>query len=58
MLRNSFFHKKAVGESGAPSLLQRQKCGFAKSDVSKVLYPSIGKITNRLVAIGTVAVEI
>ena len=58
MLRNNFFHKKTVEESGTPSLLQREKCGFAKSDVSKVLYPSKGKITNRLVVAGTVVVEI
>ena len=57
MLRNNFLHKKTVGESGAPSLLQREKCEFAKS-VSNVLFPRIGKITNRLVTMGTVAVEI
>ena len=38
MLRNIFFHKKTVGESGAPSLLQRQKSGKIwcfKSVISK-----------------------
>ena len=31
----------------APSLFEKRKRGFAKSDVSKVLFPGIGKITNR-----------
>ena len=30
----------------APSLLQKKKRGSAKSNVSKVLFPDIGKITN------------
>ena len=46
MFRNNFFHKNAVGERGAPSLLQKEKRESAKSDVSKVLFPDIGKITN------------
>ena len=46
MFRNNFFHKKNVGESGAPSRFQKQKHGSAKSDVSKVLFSGIGKITN------------
>ena len=57
MLRNNFFHKKTVGESGVPSLLQKEKRGSAKSDASKVLFPGIRKITNRLVAVDTVVVE-
>ena len=36
-----------MGKSGgAPSLLQKEKRGSAKSDVPKVLFPDIGKITN------------
>ena len=46
MLRNNFFHKNTVGESKAPSLLQKEKRRSAKSDVLKVLFPDIGKITN------------
>ena len=46
-----------MGESRAPSLLQKEKRGSVKSDVSKVLFPGIRKITNRLVAINTVIVE-
>ena len=39
--------KNTVGESSAPLLRQKEKRGSAKSDVSKVLFPDIGKITNR-----------
>ena len=46
MLHNNFFHKNAVGKSEAPSLLQKEKRRSAKSDVLKVLFPDIGKITN------------
>ena len=46
MLRNNFFHKNTVGEGSAPSVALK-KCRSAKSDVSKVLFPDIGKITNR-----------
>ena len=46
LFRNNFFHKNTVGESKAPSLLQKEKRGSAKSDASKVLSPGIGKITN------------
>ena len=47
MFRNSFFHKNTVGESEAPSLVQKKKSRSAKPDVLKVLFPGIGKITNR-----------
>ena len=47
MFRNNFFHKNTLGESGALSLLQIEKRWSAKSDVSKVLFLDIGKITNR-----------
>ena len=46
MFRNNFFHKNKVGESEAPWLYQKEKRGSAKSYVSKVLFPGIGKITN------------
>ena len=46
MLRNIFFHKNIVGENSPPSQFLKEKCGSAKSDVSKVLFPDIGKITN------------
>ena len=46
LFRNNFFHKNTVGESKAPSLLQKEKRGSAKSDASKVLFPGIGNITN------------
>ena len=36
-----------MGERSAPSPFQKDKRGSAKSDVSKVLFPDIGKITNR-----------
>ena len=42
MFRNNFFHKNTVGESEVPSLLQKEKRGSAKSNVSKVLFPDIG----------------
>ena len=35
-----------MGEDSALSLLQKEESGSAKSDVSKVLFPNIGKITN------------
>ena len=46
MFRNNLLPKNTVGESGAPSLLQKEKRKSAKFDVSKVLFPDIGKITN------------
>ena len=46
MFRNNFFHKNTVVETGAPSLLQKEKRRSAKSNVLKVLYPDIGKNTN------------
>ena len=36
-----------MGERSAPSPFQKEKHWSAKSDVSKVLFPDIGKITNR-----------
>ena len=48
MFRSNSFHKNTVGESEAPSLLQKEKRRSAKSDVSKKLFPDIGKITNWL----------
>ena len=47
MFRNNFFHKNTVGECEIPSLLQKENRRSGKSDVSKVLFPDIGKITNR-----------
>ena len=44
----TFFYENIVGKSGEPSLLQNGNSRSAKSDVSKVLFPSIGKITNPL----------
>ena len=46
MLHNIFFHKNIVGENTPPSLFLDEKRRSAKSDVSKVLFPDIGKITN------------
>ena len=46
MLHNNFFCKGTVGQSKAPLLLQKEKCGSGKSGVSKVLFTDIGKITN------------
>ena len=46
MFRNNLLRKNTVGESGAPSLLQKEKRRSAKFDVSKVLFPDIGKVTN------------
>ena len=40
-----------MGESKAPSLLQKEKRGSAKSDASKVLFPGIGKITNLIILV-------
>ena len=48
MFRNSLLSKNTVGESGAPSLPQKEKRRSAKFDISKVLFPDIGKITNAL----------
>ena len=48
MFRNSLLSKNTVGESGGPSLLQKEKRRSAKFDISKVLFPDIGKITNVL----------
>ena len=45
-VRNIFFHKNMVGESSPPSWFLKEKRRSAKSDVSKVLFPDIGKITN------------
>ena len=50
MLRNIFFHKNMVGENSPPSRFLKEKRRSAKSDVSKVLFPDIGKITNRFIA--------
>ena len=38
------FHKNTVAENRAHSLLQKEKREFAKSDVSKELFPGIGKM--------------
>ena len=35
-----------MGEREAPSMLQKEKGGSAKSDVLKVLFPRVGEITN------------
>ena len=35
-----------LGQNNPPSLFLKEKCRSAKSDVSKVLFPHIGKITN------------
>ena len=43
------FYKETVGESGSPSLLQNEKHGSSKSDISKVLFSGIGKITNQFI---------
>ena len=45
MFSNNFFHNNIVGESEAPSLFQKKKCGYQKSRVLKVFFPDIGKIT-------------
>ena len=47
MFRNKFSIRKER-ESGLPPLLQKKQCESAKSDVPKVLFPGIGKITNRV----------
>ena len=50
MCNNNSFHKKnIVEERCAPPLLQKKKRRSAKSDVSQVLFPGIGKITNQRV---------
>ena len=47
MFRNNFFPIRTLWESEAqPSPLQKEKRGSAKSDVSKMSFPDIGKITN------------
>ena len=46
MLRNIFFHKNMVGENSPPSRYLKEKRRPAKSDISKVLFPDIGKMTN------------
>ena len=47
MLCNIFFHMAVmVGENSPPSRFLKQKHRSAKSDVSKVLFPDTGKITN------------
>ena len=53
--KRTLYSVHTVGESGAPSLLQKEKRRSAKSEVSKVLFPDIGKITNRviIVCVGT-----
>ena len=48
MFHNNFFNKNTARESEAPSPLLKEKRRSAKSDVSKVLFPDIGEITNRL----------
>ena len=59
MFRNIFFlNKNTVGECETPSLLQKEKRRSAKSDVSKVLFPDIGKITNRLLLPGLAVLSI
>ena len=40
------FHKKTVGENRAHSLLQKEKREFAKSDLSKEIFPGIRKMVN------------
>ena len=47
MFRNNLLRKNTVGESGVASFLQKEKHRSAKFDVSKVLFPDIGKITNQ-----------
>ena len=44
MFRINLLRKNTVGESGAPSLFQKEKRRSVKFDVSKVLFPGIGKI--------------
>ena len=36
-----------MGERSVPPPFQKEKRGSAKSDISKVLFPDIGKITNQ-----------
>ena len=45
-----FSIKTALSQSEAPSLLQKEKRRSAKSYNSEVLFPDIGKITNRFPA--------
>ena len=44
MFRNNLLRNNTVGESGGPLAASSKS---AKSDVSKMLFPDIGKITNR-----------
>ena len=44
MFRINLLRKNTVGESEALSLLQKEKRRSVKFDVSKVLFPGIGKI--------------
>ena len=46
MLSKIFFLKNMVGENSPPSRFLKEKRRSAKSDVSKVLFPDTGKITN------------
>ena len=46
MLRDIFFYKNIVVENSPPSRFLKEKSRSAKSDVSKVLFLDIGKITN------------
>ena len=46
MLRNIFFHKNMVRENSPPSRYLKEKRWPEKSEISKVLFPDIGKITN------------
>ena len=47
MLRNIFFHKKHSGREQPTITVSERERWSAKSDVSKVLFPDIGKITNQ-----------
>ena len=46
MLCSIFFHQNMVGENNPPSRFLKEKHRSAKSDVLKVLFPNLGKITN------------
>ena len=48
MLRNIFFHKNMMEENSSPLRFLKEERRSAKSDVSKMLFPDIGKITNRI----------
>ena len=47
MFRNNFFPQKHYGREKRTLADSKKKRGSAKSNVSKVLFPDIGKITNR-----------